>query len=92
MNCPRCRKKMMFLRSISNTAKQVSWWGHELHVSCQAVLLSLGNPLMFLSFTEFSRWPSSPFATSLSHAKVGVKKRDLRSADFHARQIRRDKM
>ena len=83
---------MIYQRSISNQVKAVSYYSHDLHALCKTVLVSLGNPLVFLAFKDHSPGPSSPFATSTSHSKDGVKKRDLRSLDFHAGQIRRGKL
>jgi len=89
-SCPTCRRRMVYLRNVSNQAKAVSYYSHDLHSPCQTVLVSVGNPLVFLRFHDLSPGPASPFATSTSHSKVGVKKRDLRSLDFHARRIREE--
>ena len=83
---------MVYLRNVSNQAKAVSYYSHDLHSPCQTVLVSVGNPLVFLRFSDLSATASSPFATSTSHSKVGVKKRDMRSLDFHAGQIRKGKL
>jgi hypothetical protein len=80
---------MEYLRSISNQAKGV---GFYLHARCGMVLCLMGNPSRILGFYTDPAGPSSPFATSLSHEKKAVKKRDLRSMEVHAERIAKGKL
>jgi hypothetical protein len=75
---------MEYLRSISNQAKGV---GFYLHAPCGILLCLIGNPRVILGFYTNPAGPPSPFTTSMSHAKIAHKKRDLRSLEVHARRL-----
>ncbi len=73
------------MRDVSNTRyRQMTHYCERDHY----VLLNFGFPSVVLGFLAR---PPSPFTVTPRHPSKGEKKRDLRSLDYHARLIGRDR-